>query len=43
MERAGKGVEAEAYLYRGWTGSGCGGGRGHFLRHLFGSEGRTFM
>jgi len=30
-------------LIRGWTGSGCGGGRGYFFEHLFGSEGSTFM
>jgi len=41
--RAGRGVEAEAYFHRVWTGSGCSGGRGYFLGHFFGSEGRTFM
>jgi len=41
--RAGRGVEEEAYFYRGWTGSGCGGGRGYFFGHSFGLEGWTFM
>ena len=41
MGRAGKGAAAEAYLYWGRTGSGCGGGGGYFIRYFFGSEGRT--
>jgi len=30
MGRAGRGMEAEAYFYWGWTGRGCGGGRATF-------------